>query len=135
MDGDSNDARLRAAITGEHRSGDKRARDPYRNPYETLTFFGLKEDMTVLEINATGGWYTEIIAPVVAEYGQVLCNDVGPRVPATESQGRSFNELAELIDADRELYGDAEVVEHQRGQFQAHRAGIGRSGADLQEHP
>ena len=106
--GDSTDERLRAAITGEHRSAEKRARDAYRNPYETLTFFGLREDMTVLEINATGGWYTEIIAPVVADTGKYFATMWDPGT--SEWARGAFNELAELIDADRDLYGDAEVV-------------------------
>lgn len=106
--GDATDARLRAAITGEHRSEEKRARDAYRNPYETLTFFGLREDMTVLEINATGGWYTEIIAPVVAGTGKYFATMWDPGT--SEWAKGAFNELAELIDADRALYGDAEVV-------------------------
>ncbi|MXZ26951.1 MAG: class I SAM-dependent methyltransferase [Gammaproteobacteria bacterium] len=107
-DGDSTDARLRAAITGEHRSAEKRARDAYRNPYETLTFLGLAEDMTVLEINATGGWYTEIIAPVVAGTGKYFATMWGP--DTSEWAKGAYNELEELIDADRALYGDAEVV-------------------------
>ena len=106
--GDSTDERLRAAITGEHRSPEKRARDAYRNPYETLTFFGLGEDMTVLEINATGGWYTEIIAPVVAGKGKYFATMWAP--DTSEWAKGAYNELEELIDADRELYGDAEVV-------------------------
>ena len=107
-DGDSTDARLRAAITGEHQSAEKRARDAYRNPYETLTFFGLGEDMTVLEINATGGWYTEIIAPVVAGTGKYFATMWSP--DTSEWAKGAYSELEELIDADRELYGDAEVV-------------------------
>ncbi|MCY3814990.1 MAG: methyltransferase [Gammaproteobacteria bacterium] len=107
-DGNSTDARLRAAITDEHRSAEKRARDAYRNPYETLTFFGLREDMTVLEINATGGWYTEIIAPVVAGTGKYFATMWGP--DTSEWAKGAYNELEELIDADRALYGDAEVV-------------------------
>lgn len=106
--GDSTDARLRAAITGEHRSAEKRARDAYRNPYETLTFFGLREDMTVLEINATGGWYTEIIAPVVADSGKYFATMWAP--DTSEWAKGAYNALEELIDADRELYGEAEVV-------------------------
>jgi len=38
-------------------------RDVYRHPGETLAFFGLKPDMTVVEIWPGGGWYTEILAP------------------------------------------------------------------------
>ena len=106
--GDSTDTRLRAAITGEHRSEEKRARDAYRNPYETLTFFGLKEDMTVLEINATGGWYTEIIAPVVANTGKYYATMWDPGSSAW-AKG-AYDDLEEQIETNRDLFGDAEVV-------------------------
>jgi predicted methyltransferase len=61
---------LDKALAGEHRSAANRARDQYRHPRETLLFFGLKPDMTVLEIWPGGGWYSEILAPVLAEKGQ-----------------------------------------------------------------
>ncbi len=114
--GDSTEARLRAAIYGEHRSEEKKARDVYRNPYETLTFFGLEQDMTVLEINATGGYYTEIIAPVVAESGKYYSTMWDRSL--SEGSERMFDELADLIEANRSLYGDAEVVGIQRGDFE-----------------
>ena len=107
-DGDSTDARLRAAIAGEHRSAEKRARDIYRNPYETLTFFGLKEDMTVLEINATGGWYTEIIAPVLANTGKYYATMWDPST--SEWAKGAYGDLEELIETNRDRFGDAEVV-------------------------
>ncbi len=106
--GDSTDARLREAILGDHRSVQKKARDTYRNPYETLTFFGLKEDMTVLEINATGGYYTEIIAPVVADNGQYISTMWDGSL--SEGSKRMFDELESIIDINRPLYGDARVV-------------------------
>ena len=114
-DGDSTDARLRAAIVGEHRSAGNKARNVFRNPYETLTFFGLKEDMTVLEINATGGWYTEVIAPVVAHTGKYYATMWDGST--SEWAKGAFNELAELIEANRELFGDAEVVGISRDNF------------------
>lgn len=42
------------------------ARDRFRNPAETLDFFGLNADLTVIEIAPGGGWYTDIIAPYIA---------------------------------------------------------------------
>ena len=63
---------LNAASVGEHRSADNIARNAYRHPTETLTFFGLKDDMTVLEIHPGGLWYTEILAPVLKEHGKLL---------------------------------------------------------------
>ncbi|MEM9014721.1 MAG: hypothetical protein AAGB02_06405 [Pseudomonadota bacterium] len=54
---------LTAAINGEHRSADEKNRDQFRNPAQTLEFFGISSDMTVVEIWPGGGWYTNIIAP------------------------------------------------------------------------
>src|SRR5687768_15673715 len=58
-------AALDAALKGAHRSERNKARDRFRHPKETLTFFGLRRDMTVVEIWPGGGWYTEVLAPVL----------------------------------------------------------------------
>lgn len=60
---------LDAALTGEHRDPANRARDRFRHPKETLLFFGLEEDMTVVEIWPGRGWYTEVLAPVLRKEG------------------------------------------------------------------
>lgn len=61
---------LRQIIAGDHRSARYKARDIYRHPFKTLKFFGLKPDMTVVEIWPGGGWYTDIIAPFVKARGK-----------------------------------------------------------------
>ncbi len=66
------DDALKAAIAGEHRAESNRARDVYRHPYETLTFFGIKPNMTVVELVPSGGWYTEILAPYLREKGKLI---------------------------------------------------------------
>jgi predicted methyltransferase len=66
------------------RSADNVRRDVYRKPLETLTFFGLRADMTVLESWPGGGWYTEILAPYLAEEGQLLAATYD-RNPETQS--------------------------------------------------
>ena len=63
------DAALDAAIAGAHRSEANKARDKYRNPKETLEFFGFRSDMTVVEVWPGGGWYTEILGPALKEKG------------------------------------------------------------------
>jgi len=68
---------LDTVIQGAHRSEANRARDQYRHPKETLVFFGLKPDMTVVEISPANGWYTEIIGPLLKKQGQFF-----PAVPA-----------------------------------------------------
>ena len=64
-------AALDAAIAGEHRSDQNRARDQFRRPLETLAFFGFKSDMTVVEISPGGGWYTEVLAPALRDSGKL----------------------------------------------------------------
>ncbi|QJE01539.1 class I SAM-dependent methyltransferase [Massilia forsythiae] len=68
----ADDAQLRAAIAGSHRSAANAARDNWRHPYETLTFFGIKPDMTVVELSPGGGWYTEILAPYLRDNGKLI---------------------------------------------------------------
>jgi len=68
----STSAKLKAAIDGSARSADNKARDKYRHPFETLSFFGIKPDMTVVEVSPGGGWYTEILAPFLNEKGQYI---------------------------------------------------------------
>jgi len=64
-------AALDNAIAGEHRSDENKARDEYRQPKETLAFFGFRSDMTVVEIWPGGGWYTEILAPALKDNGKL----------------------------------------------------------------
>jgi len=60
---------LQRLIVSEDRSEKLRARNKYRNPLETLKFFGVKQDQTVVEIwpGGQGGWYRSIptAAPIV----------------------------------------------------------------------
>ena len=63
--------RARAAMAGAHRREGRFWRDAYRHPVETLAFFGLKQDQTVLELSPGDGWYTELLAPVLAKKGEL----------------------------------------------------------------
>lgn len=67
----SEDPALRAAIAGPHRTPDFVARDGARHPYETLSFFGIRPAMEVVEIWPGGGWYTEILAPYLRARGKL----------------------------------------------------------------
>jgi predicted methyltransferase len=62
-------ARLAQAIAGSQRSDANKARDAYRHPAETLAFFGVRPDSTVVEVWPGGGWYTEILAPYLRSQG------------------------------------------------------------------
>ncbi len=63
---------LAAALKAPTRTPANVARDKYRHPGETLAFFGVKPNHTVVEIWPGGGWYTEILAPYLAKGGGKL---------------------------------------------------------------
>ena len=65
------DAKVEAAMAAEGRPEADVARDRNRMPLQTLNFLGLEDDMRVLELIPGGGWYTRILAPVLAENGQL----------------------------------------------------------------
>ena len=65
------DDKVRAALEAESRPEGDRERDRNRMPLQTLKFFGLEDDMRVLELIPGGGWYTRVLAPVLAEDGKL----------------------------------------------------------------
>lgn len=67
---DGVDPALAAVVAGDHRSPANKARDQYRHPVETLTFFGLQPGMRVVEVWPGGGWYTEILGPYLSKSGK-----------------------------------------------------------------
>ena len=70
-------AALTAILATDTRSQENRARDVYRHPKETLLFFGLRPEMSVLEVWPEPGWYTEVIAPLVRDKGKYYAAEIG----------------------------------------------------------
>jgi predicted methyltransferase len=70
QDGDV-ERKITEAIESELRTEAEVKRDWDRSPLETLTFFGLRDDMRVLELLPGGGWYTKILAPVLRQNGEL----------------------------------------------------------------
>jgi len=70
------DARAAAAaldqiLASPHRSAGNRARDASLHPKETLIFFGMRPQMSVVEVWPAAGWYTEILAPLLHDRGEL----------------------------------------------------------------
>ncbi len=65
------DAKVQDALAAESRPQADRDRDRNRRPLQTLKFFGLRDDMRVLELLPGGGWYTRVLAPVLADNGKL----------------------------------------------------------------
>ncbi len=53
-------------------SEEHKARQKYRNPAETMAFFGIEPGMTVVEYLPGGGWYTQILAPYLGSEGTII---------------------------------------------------------------
>jgi len=90
------DAKVDAALAAESRPEADRERDRNRRPLDTLTFFGLQDDMRVLELLPGGGWYTRVLAPVLAENGTLYVSIGTNRVKTTVLTEPGFEEVVVL---------------------------------------
>lgn len=90
---DASSKALEKAVAGDHRTAKNKARDQYRNPIETLSFFGFKPNMTVVEITPGGGWYTEILAPALKGTGTLY----GAHYPDTGEDNYYSNSRKKLV--------------------------------------
>jgi predicted methyltransferase len=98
-------AKLKQIVNGPQRSAENKARDKYRHPVETLAFFGIRPNMTVVELWPFGGWYTEIIAPYLKGTGTYYAAAMDPT--STDREDKKYNaELRTLLDAHPDLYGE-----------------------------
>jgi predicted methyltransferase len=105
------DARIERVMSGDHRSEENIDRNRYRHPVGTLTFLGLEDGMTVMEIWPGGGWYTEILAPVVRNHGKFIAAGYDVDV-ADQPQYRYGLQktLLEKFSSRPDLYDQAEVA-------------------------
>lgn len=69
---DEQTARMTAALAAPERSAQNKARDATRRPIEVVRFVGIETGMTVLDVIAAGGWYTEVLSAAVGPSGTVL---------------------------------------------------------------
>lgn len=99
---------LEELAVGSHRSATNIARNEFRHPVETLQFFGLRADMTVIEILPSTGWYTEIVAPFVRDHGKYYAAHFSPNASASYMPP-NLQAFEEKITADPELYGKITV--------------------------
>lgn len=105
----SDTATLEALVDGAHRTDVEKARNKYRHPVETLTFFGLKPDMTVVEIWPSGGWYASIIAPFVREKGQYYAANPAS-AGANDYVARIIKGFDERLAANPALYDKVKIT-------------------------
>ncbi len=105
------EARIEQAMFGDHRSQANTARNRYRHPVGTLTFLGLKDGMTVMEIWPGQGWYTEVLAPVMRHHGQYIIAAYDVDIPdQPEYRYRLQQDLMDKFSATEAVYDQVAIT-------------------------
>jgi predicted methyltransferase len=101
-------------LSAPHRSERNVVRDPYRHPAQTLAFFGVREDSTVVEIlPGSGGYYMEILAPFLREKGRYIA--ANRDALAAPQYLEDHQKLLARLKAEPALYGRVVVTEFNAG--------------------
>jgi predicted methyltransferase len=87
---------LKEAVASSARTPANAARDGARHPYETLSFFGIKPNMTVVELAPGGGWYTEILAPYLKPKGKLIAAGYSTKSSSAYESGSATKFEAKL---------------------------------------
>jgi predicted methyltransferase len=100
---------LSAILAGDQRTAEERARDVYRHPKETLLFFGIRPEMSVLEVWPEPGWYTQVIAPLLREKGRYYAALIAPE-PTDKHITQRLEDYRAMLAARADLYDRVSVV-------------------------
>lgn len=95
------------ALEGDHRKAGNADRNEFRHPRETLEFFGLEPDMAVMEVSPGGGWYTEVLAPLVTGEGKLIAAHYSPNGGGYAR--RSLGNYLAKLDEGKNVYADVHV--------------------------
>jgi predicted methyltransferase len=107
---DGSSSNLAQAIASEHRSAEHKARDLYRHPEQTLTFFDVQDTMTVVEVWPGEGWYTEILAPYLKEKGKIYTAHYSVKTNEPYFK-KSLDKFVKKMQQKPELFGKVEITE------------------------
>ncbi len=103
-------AGLTAVLKSPTRKPGNPERDQYRHPVETLEFFGLTPKMKVLEYSPGEGWYTELLAPLLAKKGKLLVTTTDPNGPKTDRGALGGHREQLMLEKAPECFGKVERV-------------------------
>ena len=106
---------LDSVLAGDWRADSNKARDVYRHPRETLAIFGVKPDQTVIEMWPGGGWYAEVLAPLLRDAGNYTGVIVDPAkqpdADGTAYAERTNSKLRALFEKRPDVFGKARLLE------------------------
>jgi predicted methyltransferase len=100
---------LSQAIAGKQRSVEHKHRDKYRHPRQTLEFFDVKDNMTVVEVWPGEGWYTEILAPYLKKHGKLYAAHFSADTDEPYFK-KSLQEFIKKIKSQPKVYGKVELT-------------------------
>lgn len=103
------DERLRDTVQAPHRDSANKARDQWRHPVQTLQFFEVQPNHSVLEVSPGGGWYSEILAPYLKGEGQLTLAVFSDKSDK-EYRVKMNQALKEKMAKSSEDYGKVEFV-------------------------
>lgn len=113
----SADPALATLVASPARDPANRARDPYRHPAETLSFFGVRPDSVVVEIVPGGsGYWTEILAPYLKDHGRYVAA-VGDRASTSDEMRKMIAAFDAKFLGKPERYGAIETTEFAGGKY------------------
>ncbi len=101
---------MKVVLAGPQRAPGHADRDKYRHPAETLEFFGIRPNMTVLEISPGEGWYTEILAPALAARGKLIDTIPDPNGPEDKRSTFYGQMFKGFLETSPEVYGKVQTV-------------------------
>jgi predicted methyltransferase len=102
--------KLAQVVAGAQRTDDERKRDTYRHPLETLDFFGIAENMHVVELNAGQGWYTAILGPFLNPSGALTVTSADQNGPPDSEGTKNAKALAARLGTDPASYSKVTMV-------------------------
>lgn len=105
---DSFSDKVKTAMASEHRSDKEKQRDHNRLPAHTLKFFGIKEDMRVLELIPGRGWYTKLLAPALKEKGKLYVGVGTKRISDKLGKESVFDGVTEVAGQSKLQYNKEE---------------------------
>lgn len=100
---------LAPILAGDHRSDTNKARDQWRHPVETLEFFGVEPGMSVVEIWPGGGWYTEVLGPLLNANGRYIAAGSDPN-GASAGALAGIQRFKDKLAARPDLYANTQVA-------------------------
>ena len=109
-------------LAAGHRSPANVARDPHRHPAQTLAFFGIQPQHTVVEVlPGSSGYYMEILAPWLRAQGRYIAANRDESLPQYIPD---HQKLLARLQAEPALYGQVVVTP-----FRADRHAIAPAGS------